>query len=333
MRFSVHIPTAAAGLAHPVPFASLDDILRIADAAESLGYDGVWGNYHVTTQAYVRERWPEPPDYFDTLIVLAAIATRTTRLELGTALLLPTMYLLPVLAKQVATLDVLSGGRFRFGVGVGAYREEFDAVWPDRSAANRGRWLDEALDGLRALFTERRTSFTGEYVRFEGVDSFPRPLQDPLPIYVGGHNLRAIERAANVGHGWLPGWQPHAELRRRIEYLRAQLQAAGRPTDAVEVAPQLSVTIAATDAEAERRYSESGLVQHRQSLAYTGRDPRDQVQAHLLGSPSTIRDRVADLQSIGVDHCCALWFSTTTVEEMLDQMEWFARDVIKGRGG
>jgi alkanesulfonate monooxygenase SsuD/methylene tetrahydromethanopterin reductase-like flavin-dependent oxidoreductase (luciferase family) len=130
----------------------------------------------------------------------------------------------------------------------------------------------------------------------------------------------------------LPGWQPQAELRRRIEYLRAQLQAAGRPTDAVEVAPQLSVTIAATDAEAERRYSESGLVQHRQSLAYTGRDPRDQVRANLIGSPSTIRDRVADLEGIGVDHCCALWFSTTTVEEMLDQMEWFARDVIKGRG-
>ena len=227
MRFSVHIPTAAAGLAHPVPFASLDDILRIADAAERLGYDGVWGNDHVTTQAYVRERWPDPPDYFDTLVVLAGdrYAHDPARARDGAPA--PDDVPSAALAKQVATLDVLSGGRFPPRPRRRRLPRGVRGSLAGPPCGQPGRWLDETLEGLRALFADRRASFNGEYVRFEG-DLFPRPLQDPLPIYVGGHNLRAIERAAKVGHCWLPGWQPQAEFRRRIEYLRAQL----RPQDA-----------------------------------------------------------------------------------------------------
>ncbi len=328
MRFSVHIPTAAAGLAHPIPFATVDDLLQIAVSAERWGYTGVWGNYHVTTQAYVRERWADPPWYFDTTVVLAAIAATTTHLELGTALLLPAFYQLPVLAKLVATLDHVSHGRFRLGVGIGAYREEFEAIWPDRRGANRGVWLDESLAGLRTLFEERRATFEGRYVHFVDVECYPRPEQDPFPIYVGGHNLQAIERAARFGQGWLPGWQPLPEMAQRVQLLRERLAALGRPADAVEVAPQLSVTIDRTDTAAEQRYWDSGLVQHRSSLAYTGRDLSQQVDANLIGSPATIRQRVADLAGIGVDHCCALWFSTNTVDEMLRQMEWFAAEVI-----
>ena len=328
MRFSVHLPTAAAGLAHPVPFATLDDIWQIAHAAERLRFHGVWGNYHVTTQAYVRELWAQPPDYFDTTIVLASIASRTERIALGTALLLPAFYQLPVLAKLVATLDRASHGRFRLGVGIGAYREEFEKLWPHLAGVNRGLWLDESLAGLRTLLDTGRGSFDGRYVKFGEIESFPRPVQDPLPIYVGGHNLQAIERAARWGQGWLPGWQPLPEMARRIQLLHEQLAANGRPPDAVEVAPQLSVTIDDTDAGAEQRYWQSGLVQHRMSLSYTRRDLSQQVSANLIGTPATIRQKIADLAGIGVDHCCALWFSTATVAEMLEQMEWFSAEVI-----
>jgi alkanesulfonate monooxygenase SsuD/methylene tetrahydromethanopterin reductase-like flavin-dependent oxidoreductase (luciferase family) len=118
-------------------------------------------------------------------------------------------------------------------------------------------------------------------------------------------------------------------LARRIAYLHECLAAAGRPRSAVEVAPQLSVTIGASDQQAEDAYWRSGLVEHRRSLSYTGRDLSRQVETNLVGSAATIRDKVTRLADLGVDHCSALWFSTDSVEEMLEQMEWFASEVIR----
>lgn len=329
MRFSVHIPTAAEGLAHPIPFATPEDLVRIAVAAEGWGFDGVWGNDHQTTQAYVRERWPIAPNYYDVLVSLSFVAAATKRIHLGTALLIPAMRSLPATAKQVATLDRFSGGRLRLGVGVGAYREELDAVAPDHATAHRGRWLDESIQGLRSLFEDRSASFDGRYVRFRAVESFPKPVQEPFPIYVGGHNLEAVSRAARWGQGWLPGWRPLSEMAQRIALLRERTVAAGRAAHAVEVAPQLSVTVGRSHEAAEAAYWKSGLVRHRLSLAYTGRDLSKQTEANLIGSPDEIAEKVERYREIGVDHCCALWFSTDTVTEMLEQMQWFAESVIR----
>jgi probable F420-dependent oxidoreductase len=329
MKFSVHIPTAAEGLAHPIPFATPDDLVRIAVAAETWGFDGVWGNDHQTTQAYVRERWPSAPNYYDVLVSLSFVAAATKRIHLGTALLIPAMRSLPATAKQVATLDRFSNGRFRLGVGVGAYREELEAVSPDRSGAHRGAWLDESIQAFRALFDERSASFEGRYVRFNSVESFPKPSQVPLPIYVGGHNLEAVERAARWGQGWLPGWRPLPEMEQRIALLRERTVAAGRAADAVEVAPQLSVTMGRTHEAAEAAYLKSGLMQHRLSLAYTGRDLSKQTEANLIGTPEEIAAKVERYREMGVEHCCALWFGTDTVVEMLEQMQWFAETVIR----
>jgi probable F420-dependent oxidoreductase len=327
VKFSVHLPTGAEGLAHPIPFATPDDLVRIALAAERWGYDGVWGNDHLTTQSYVRESWPAPPNYYDVLISLSQIAAATTRIHLGTALLVLPMRTVPVVAKQVATLDHFSRGRLRLGVGVGAYREEFAAVRPAAASAHRGTWLEESIQGLRLLWEQRTATFNGRYVQFREVESFPKPLQQPLPVYVGGHNLETVERAARWGQGWLPGWRPLPELAARIDLLRRYCTEFGRPADAVEVAPQFSVTLSKTVEAATSAYWQSGIVQHRRSLAYTGRDLSQQVAANLVGDPDLVRQKVGQLAELGVQHCCALWFSTNTVEEMLEQMQWFAEDV------
>lgn len=327
MRFSVHIPTAAEGLAHPVPFAGAEDIVRCAVAAEKWGFDGVWGNDHQTTQRYVREKYAVPPSYFDILISLSFVAAATSRIHLGTALLIPAMRVVPVVAKQAATLDVFSRGRLRLGVGVGAYREELEAVRPESGNVHRGRLLEEAIQGLRSLFEDPEASLEGRYVKFSGVRSYPKPVQRPMPLYVGGHDVNAVERAARWGQGWLPGWQPLPEMARRIALLRER-EAAYERAGEVEVAPQLSVTIGRTHEAAEAAYWKSGIVQHRLSLSYTGRDLSKQVEVNLIGDPDEIGEKVARYERIGVQHCCALWFSTSTIEEMLDQMQWFAEAVI-----
>ena len=329
MKFSVGLPTGFEGVMLPIPFVAPGDFVRIGQAAERMGYDGVWGNDHVTTQHYVRTLFPDrPPAFYEVLVTLAVVGAATTRLRLGTALLVLPMRDPVWVAKQSATLDQLTGGRFILGTGIGAYREEFEAWNPRLKGAHRGAMADEGLELVHRLLTERSVTFDGRYYACADVEMYPKPRQQPFPMFVGGHNLENVRRAARWGLGWLPGWRPVEELEERIRLLRRLAAEAGRDSATIEVAPQFSVTIAKTPEEAERRYMASGLVAHRKSLAYTGRDLSRQVEANLVGSPDLIREKVARLEAIGVQHCSALMFPTETVDEMLEQMQWLAETVI-----
>lgn len=332
MKFSVCLPTGFEGVMHPVPFVQPEDFVRLGQAAERLGYDSAWGNDHITTQHYVHDLFPDrPPAFYEVLITLATVAATTTRLRVGTALLVLPMRDPVYLAKQACTLDQLSGGRFILGIGLGAYREEFEAWGPRLRTARRGEMLDEGLAALRLLLTERQASFAGKFYAFENVELFPKPRQAPFPIYIGGHNLEAVERAARWGSGWLPGWRPFEELRERIERLRERAAELGRDPLAIEIAPQFSVTVGTTLEEAAKRYMASGLVAHRKSLAYTGRDLTRQVESNLVGSPDVILEKVARLEAIGVQHCSALMFPANTIQEMHEQMQAFAETVRRSR--
>jgi len=328
MRFSVQLPTCTEGLVNPVPFAAPEDFVRLAQGAERLGYAGVWGNDHITAAPYVRQKWSNPPNFYEVLVTLATVGAHTRRVHLGTALIVLPLRDPVLLAKQVATLDRLTGGRVILGVGLGAYREEFEAQWPRRTAQRRGDIFDEALEALRRLFTERQASYAGRHVAFEKLELFPKPLQQPFPIYVGGHNETAVARAARFGQGWLPGWRPFAEVRARTALLRRLTAEAGRDPTAVEAAVQFTLVLGRTDAEAAARYRETGMVQHRVSLAPTGRDPALAEANNLIGSPARVTDHLGVLRDAGVDHVCAIQFPHDTVNEMLEQMEWFARDVM-----
>lgn len=328
MRFGVQLPTGQEGLINPIPYVRPPDFERLARLAHQLGYDSLWGNDHLTTQHYVREKWGRPANYYEVLVTLATVAPITGKMQLGTSILVIPMRDIVILAKQIATLDQLTGGRFILGTGIGAYREEFDAVRPAWKGHNRGALMEEGITALRQLFTQPRASFHGKHFQFEEVELLPKPAQDPFPIYVGGHTQEAIRRAAHVGQGWLPGWRPFLELREWIALLRREVAAAGRNPSSVEVAPQFSVLIARTHEEAVARYQQSGMVAHRKSLAYTGRDPAAAMDNNFVGSPATILEKVDYLRASGVDHCAAMTFATQTVEEMAEQMAMFAEEVV-----
>jgi probable F420-dependent oxidoreductase len=326
MKFSISLPTAFEGVMYPIPFVRPEDFVRLAVTCERLGYHSVWGNDHITSQNYVRELYPDtPPNFYDPVTVLAFCAAATTTIRLGTAVAVIPMRDPFWLAKQAACIDQMSGGRLILGVGIGAYREEF-AAWAPQIAgsARRGEMLDEGLALMRRLFVERRVTHDGKYFACRDIEMFPKPRQDPFPLYIGGHNLENVERAARVGQGWLPGWRPWPELAERIALLRRRAAELGRDPADIEVAPQFSVTVAKTPEAAERRYMESGLVAHRKSLAYTGRDLSKQVVANLVGSPDLIREKIAGLAAIGVDHACGLMIPADSVAELKEQIAWFA---------
>jgi probable F420-dependent oxidoreductase len=330
MKFSICLPTGFEGVMYPIPFVEPGDFVRLAQLCERLGYHSVWGNDHIQSQNYVRELFPDtPPNFYELMSVLSFCAAATTTLEVGTALAVLPMRDPFWLAKQSATIDQLSNGRLILALGIGAYREEF-AAWAPRLApkAQRGEMMDEGIALMQRLFSERRVTHEGKYYAVRDIEMYPKPRRDPFALWIGGHNVEALERAARVGTGWLPGWRPWPELEERIRQLKARAAELGRDPAEIEIAPQFSLTIAKTTEEAERRYMASGLVAHRKSLAYTGRDLSKQVVANLVGSPDLIREKVEGLKKIGVDHACALMIPADSMAEFEDQVEWFAKTVL-----
>ena len=182
VEFGISLPTGREGLMVPTGFASRETIVEAGTLAEELGYQSVWGNDHITVQDYRKHLRPKPA-FFEPLIAMAVVSAVTKEIKLGTGVLVlpwraPSLV---VFAKQLATLDVLSGGRVLLGIGTGAYREESAAL----GIKDRLRMMNEGLGAMRALFNEDPARYDGRYVKFKNIEFYPKPLQKPFPIYLG----------------------------------------------------------------------------------------------------------------------------------------------------
>ena len=330
MRFGVHIPTCIEGMMYPVPFAAPSDVLPTALLCEELGYDSVWGNDHMTTQRYVQREFPDPPNFFEPLITFSYCASRTTRLRFATGIIVLPMRNMPVLAKQVATLDQLSGGRVILGVGAGAYREEYEALFPDARDVHRGTIVDEGMQALRLLFTERKATYRGRTVHFEDVECFPKPAQSPMPIYAGGNHPEVRRRAGQYGQGWMPAVLSPEEISRGVQDVKRAADAAGRDGSAIDIAPQFAVSIGRTRAEADRRFKRSQLFKHLESLKKS--TLREQTggfeERNLVGSPDEISERIRVYERVGVTTLSGMLFVASSVAEMREAIELFGREVL-----
>ena len=331
MKFGVDVPTCLGGMAYPVPFATAADVVAIAQEAEQLGYHQVAGNDHLSTQRFVREAWGSPPDYFEPLVMLATIAAKTSVVRLGTGILVLPMRDPVLLAKQVATLDHISGGRVTLAVAIGGYRDEFEAVMPDLADANRTELSLEGIEALRVLFEQPRSTYRGKYRRFIDVESYPKPVQSPLPIWSGGNAAGAIQRAGELCEGWLPAKIGPGEIAVGRETVMASATAAGRDPAAITIGVQSVVCIADTADEARERLQQSTFETFRRSLEKTlmkGVDIVQYVANNLIGTPDQVCEKVAEFEKAGLDGFFATLFVANTVDEMLHQMRLFARYVI-----
>ena len=330
LRFGVHIPTCIEGMMYPIPFARPADIVPTALLCEGLGYDSVWGNDHMTTQRYVRREFAQPPNFYEPLITFAYVAARTTKLRIATGIIVLPMRNMPVLAKQVATLDQLSGGRVMLGVGAGAYREEYEALFPEARRAHRGTMVDEGMRALRMLFTERRASFRGTSVRFDDVECFPKPVQTPLPMYAGGNHAEVRRRAAHYAEGWMPAVLSPEEIKRGVADIHDQAAKAGRDGAPIDIAPQFAVSIGRTREQALARFHASQLFKHLESLK--GATLREQTggfeQRNLIGSPEEICERIRIYVEAGVTTLAGMLFVANSVPEMQEAIELFGQTVI-----
>lgn len=236
--------------------ADVGDVVRFAPMAEDRGFDSVWVNHHVLNVGYIADRLDTGP-YYDALTILTWAAASTERVKLGTSVLvLP--YLHPmVLAKELATLDRLSGGRVIAGVGVGSLPEENALLGVPYDS--RGADADEMIDVMTALWSSPRASHSGRRFALDEVANGPQPQQDPLPLWVGGTGAPARRRAARVGHGWHPMCSVSG-LARRLPELDEALAAERRDRSSMVVAPRIAST-ALPDAAAVEAWAEAGADQ------------------------------------------------------------------------
>lgn len=217
--------------------------LEICRQAEAAGFESVWGGEHVIIPDAIASRYPYTADgkipaepdtpIPDPLIWLAFAAAAAPKLRLGTCILIVPQRNPLVLAKELATLDQLSGGRVELGLGVGWLKEEFDALgvpWERRGARN-----DEYIAAMRALWAGPHAEFHGDFVDFAPVTCSPRPVNGSIPILVGGDTDAAISRAVRLADGYFPGEGDADRLGRLLQRLRGAAEDAGRDPDSIEV--------------------------------------------------------------------------------------------------
>jgi len=205
---------------------------RIAVAAEESGFESIWTGEHVAMPERDNPvRVPPETPFLDSLVTLANVAARTTRLRLGTGILVLPHHNPILVAKALSTLDLVSGGRLIAGFGGGYVEAEFQALGV--SFPDRGRITDEYLEAIRTLWTAEHPRFAGRFAAFDGIRFEPKPLQRPHPpIVIGGQAGPALRRAARAGDGWY-GFGLTVEKAQAIvaELRRLRARAGGRPLE------------------------------------------------------------------------------------------------------
>jgi probable F420-dependent oxidoreductase len=294
MRFGVWLPNCR-------HLATPDVIRATAVRAEQLGYESVWVSDHVVVPRANIVNFGET--IFDPLVTLSVVAGATTRVRLGTTVLIVPYRNAVVTAKMIASLDALSGGRVVFGIGAGWVAAE--SAMLGVPFAERGAMTDEYLEAMQELWTSREPTFAGKYTQFSGLVFEPKPVQRPHPpIWVGGHSRAALRRTARFGAAWHPINRAPAELR------------AGR----AEIARLCG----------ERGRAEAPALTLRNDVRLLRPGESAPASAHagraIAGEPAAVIDQIRELADCGVEHL-VLEFLAPDGRDLDAQMALFAERV------
>jgi probable F420-dependent oxidoreductase len=291
MKFGVWIPTCR-------HLATVENIRHSAVRAEQLGYDSVWVSDHVVVPQANIVNFGET--IFDPLVTLGVLAGATSRVQLGTTVLIVPYRNAVVTAKMVSSLDALSGGRVVLGVGAGWVAAE--SAMLGVPFAERGPMTDEHLLAMRELWTSPAPSFAGKYTQFSDLTFEPKPVQKPHPpIWVGGHSRAALRRTVQFGAAWHPINRSPEELRAGQAEIARLCQARGR-------AARPALTL----------HNDVRVVRSGESAPQSTHGGRV-----IAGEPAALVDSIADLAGCGVEHL-VLEFLSADGRELDEQMAAFA---------
>ena len=258
------------------------DIAELAQACEAHGFESLWVPEHPAIPAGPKSPWPGSPDgvipqmYYecvDPFVALGRASAVTSTLKLGTGICLVPERNPILLAKEIATLDYFSGGRFLFGIGTGWLKEETELFGVD--FAQRANYTRESVRAMQALWTNEVAEFHGQHIDFPPIYSSPKPVQQPHPpVLIGGRAPNVFRRVVAWGNGWMPNRITPEELRAGKAELNRLAAAAGRNPDDIEV----SVFGQPADPELLKAFADAGAAR---AMVFAESAPRDAALRQL----------------------------------------------------
>ncbi|MGH7899454.1 MAG: LLM class F420-dependent oxidoreductase [Candidatus Binatia bacterium] len=262
------------------PCTSPEVAKRAAVAAENAGFDSLWAGEHVVLPDPQAPPSPLPPEapMLDPTVALAFLAGHTKTVRLGTGIIILPQRNPLVLAKELASLDVLSNGRLTFGIGIGYLKPEFDAL--GIPFEQKGARTEEYLQAMLAIWTMDEPKFEGRFASFSGVQARPRPVQKPHPeIVFGGHTPEAFRRAARLARGWYGFALDVERTKSCLEGLHEACRAAGRRFEDLEISvtPVPERDNLVLDRDTAKRFADLGVDR---LILYS---PRARDEAGVLG--------------------------------------------------
>ncbi len=218
-------------------------MVSMAQAAEQAGVESVWTFEHVMVPKDYESKYPydssgkmgaaPETSFLDPLIALTAIAQATSTIRLGTGVNILSQANPLFIAKQAASLDCVSNGRFMLGAGIGWLREEFDAMGVPFE--KRGARFDDYVQAMRKVWAGDTVEHQSEFINWSGFKSYPLPVQNPFPVIMGGASGKIYERIAKYGNGWYAPTKSPEELRAKLEELKAVCEQEGRDYAELEI--------------------------------------------------------------------------------------------------
>lgn len=289
--------------------ASTEHMVGVARAADRTGLASVWAADHLLWPVEYESKYPYGGDKYpstydqpvcECVTTMTWLSAHTTRVKVGSLVIVVPQRNPWILARQLATLDYMNGGRTILGAGIGWLREEFEALGMSFEA--RGARTEEAFQLMRALWTEHPMTFEGRFHEAGPVGVLPHPVQQPIPIWLGGNTPRAQQRAGRFAEGWVPYGLPPADLARGWDGVRAAAEAAGR--DPSEITCSLWAPITLVDSK----------------------EPGGPEGVVLHGTAEQLVERLHEYAEAGLEHL--LMFNLCEAEQTVEQVERIASEVL-----
>lgn len=332
ITFGVRVPSSG-------PLASPESIVEVARQAESLGYDSIWVNDHLTWTEEIHrthissgsddsQTGNNNPDFYEAITTLSYLAGIVRSIRLGIACVVVPCRNPLLAAKQIASLDVLCKGRLDIGLGIGSpstmQSREYEVLGVNRKL--RGKIADDYIRAMKTIWTSQPSTYAGQFVSFKDAEICPKPYQKPHPpLWIGGWTEAAMQRAAAVGDGWLPAWLLPDDIDERFREVKQMASQSGRNPEAIH----LGIEVYGCIEEDSNKARENGL-----GTLAIGRSTFERLMTvnqlaavSLIGSPEEIRRTVRAYVDAGVSHF-EIKFIYPTLERHSEMLRLFAREIL-----